>query len=462
MKEYQFICPHCGKPVELDENGYAQIVRQIRDDTFQADLDAQKHAMDADKAAAVELAKTQAAMKFKEKEHQMDAKVQNLQNELRVMQEKAESAAKISAGETEQKYHAILSEKEAEIVKLQEQVHSAQTNTELAVAKAEAAANEQLAKQQEVVAELRTKSEMAEAQAKLHEQELIARYEERLKDTEEMVAYYRDLKTRQSTKMIGETLEQHCEAAFNQVRAIGFQNAYFEKDNEVSSSGSKGDFIFRDFDESGMEYVSIMLEMKNENETTATKHKNTDFLKELDKDRREKGCEYAVLVTMLEADNEFYNNGIVDMSHIYPKMYVIRPQFLIPFITIIRNAAQNSITYKRELEEQKAQNIDVTHFEEKLVDFKDKFGRNYSLASDRFLKAVDEIDKTIDHLQKVKDNLLSSENNLRLANRKLEDLTVKRLTRGNKTMQKLFVEAAESSTRTIAPESIAEDSGETE
>lgn len=459
MKEYRFICPHCGKSVEMDENGYAQIVQQIRDDVFQADLDAQKHLMEADKKVAVELAKTQAAMEFQEKEHQMDVKVQDLQNELKIMQEKAENAAKISAGETEQKYNSILSEKEMEIAKLREQVHSAQTNTELAVAKAEAAANEQLAKQQEIVTELRTKSEMAETQAKLHEQELIARYEGRLKDTEEMVAYYRDLKTRQSTKMIGETLEQHCEAAFNQVRAIGFQNAYFEKDNEVSSSGSKGDFIFRDFDENGMEYVSIMFEMKNENETTATKHKNVDFLKELDKDRREKGCEYAVLVTMLEADNEYYNTGIVDMSHNYPKMYVIRPQFLIPFITIIRNAARNSIAYKQELEEQKAQNIDVTHFEEKLMDFKDKFGRNYSLASDRFSKAVDEIDKTIEHLQKVKDNLLSSENNLRLANRKLEDLTVKRLTRGNKTMQKLFAEAAEASSHASNSESILDDNG---
>lgn len=278
----------------------------------------------------------------------------------------------------------------------------------------------------------------------------MARYEGQLKDKDALVEYYRDLKARQSTKMIGETLEQHCEAAFNQVRAIGFQNAYFEKDNEVSASGSKGDFIFRDYDENGMEYVSIMMEMKNENETTASKHKNTDFLKELDKDRREKGCEYAVLVTMLEADNEFYNNGIVDMSHVYPKMYVIRPQFLIPFITIIRNAARSSIAYKRELEEQKAQNIDVTNFEAKLLDFKDKFSRNYTLASDRFSKAIDEIDKTIDHLQKVKDNLLSSENNLRLANNKLDDLTIKRLTRGNKTMQQMF---ADTQAQAVLPES---------
>lgn len=392
MKEYTFICPHCGKAVEVDENGYAAIIKQIRDDVFQADLEEQKRVMETERDKAVELAKTQAAMEFREKEHELDSQMQNLRSDLKAARENAETAAKLSASEAEQKYGAILSEKELEI-------------------------------------------------AKLHEQELVARYEGQLKDKDELVEYYRDLKARQSTKMIGETLEQHCEAAFNQVRAVGFQNAYFEKDNEVSASGSKGDFIFRDYDENGMEYVSIMMEMKNENETTASKHKNADFLKELDKDRREKGCEYAVLVTMLEADNDYYNTGIVDMSHKYPKMYVIRPQFLIPFITIIRNAARSSIAYKRELEEQKAQNIDVTNFEAKLLDFKDKFSRNYTLASDRFSKAIDEIDKTIDHLQKVKDNLLSSENNLRLANNKLDDLTIKRLTRGNKTMQQMFADA---------------------
>lgn len=450
MKEYTFICPHCGKAVEVDENGYAAIIKQIRDDAFQADLEEQKRVMETEREKAVELAKTQAAMEFREKEHELDSQMQNLRSDLKAAKKNAETAAKLSANEAEQKYGAILSEKELEITKLHEQVRSAKTDTELAVAKAEAEANERFAKQQEVVANLKAKNEMAEAQAKLHEQELVARYEGQLKDKDALVEYYRDLKARQSTKMIGETLEQHCEAAFNQVRAIGFQNAYFEKDNEVSASGSKGDFIFRDYDENGMEYVSIMMEMKNENETTASKHKNTDFLKELDKDRREKGCEYAVLVTMLEADNEFYNNGIVDMSHVYPKMYVIRPQFLIPFITIVRNAARSSIAYKRELEEQKAQNIDVTNFEAKLLDFKDKFGRNYTLASDRFSKAIDEIDKTIDHLQKVKDNLLSSENNLRLANNKLDDLTIKRLTRGNKTMQQMF---ADTQAQAVLPES---------
>lgn len=283
--------------------------------------------------------------------------------------------------------------------------------------------------------------ERYEAERQLEEKAVRERYEIQLRDKDEMIEYYRDLKAKQSTKMVGETLEQHCEVSFNQVRAIGFQNAYFEKDNEVSRSGSKGDYIFRDYDENGLEYISIMFEMKNENETTATKHKNADFLKELDKDRREKGCEYAVLVTLLEADNDYYNTGIVDMSHKYPKMYVIRPQFFIQIITILRNAAMNSLQYKRELEALRNQNLDITHFEEKLLDFKDKFGRNYTLASDRFQKAIDEIDKTIDHLQKVKDNLLASENNLRLANNKLDDLTIKKLTWKNPTMQEKFAEA---------------------
>lgn len=440
---YTFVCPHCGKPVELDENGYAEVVRQIRDDVFQKDLEQQRQTMEADKEAAVQLAKAQMAMEYKETEHLKDTEIANLKKDLEASAKSATQTAELYASKVEQKYSEKMSEKDAEIAKLQEQIRSAQTEKDLAIAKERSIVTEKLSEQQELVSDLKAQVEMADAKAKLHEQELTARYESQLKDKEELVEYYRDLKAKQSTKMIGETLEQHCEAAFNQVRAIGFQNAYFAKDNEISASGSKGDYIFRDFDETGMEYVSIMFEMKNQCESTASKHKNADFLKELDKDRREKGCEYAVLVSMLETDSDYYNTGIVDMSHLYPKMYVIRPQFLIPMITIIRNAAMNSVTYKRELEAQKEQNIDVTHFEEKLLDFKDKFGRNYTLASDRFAKAIDEIDKTIDHLQKVKDNLLSSENNLRLANNKLEDLTVKKLTRGNKTMQKMFADAAD-------------------
>jgi hypothetical protein len=239
--------------------------------------------------------------------------------------------------------------------------------------------------------------------------------------------------------MIGESLEQHCEMEFNKLRATGFQNAYFEKDNDARS-GSKGDFIFRESSEDGVEFISIMFEMKNEMDETSTKHKNEDFFKELDKDRREKGCEYAVLVSLLEADNEFYNTGIVDVSYRYPKMYVIRPQFFIPLITLLRNAALNSLEYRRELAIAQNQNIDITNFEHEVNDFKDKFSRNYRLASERFNKAIDEIDKTIDHLQKTKEALLSSENNLRLANNKAEDLTIKKLTKGNKTMSEMFAE----------------------
>ena len=442
MKGYNLVCPHCGTPFEIDEKGYMAIVKQVRDKEYNEDLKRQRLAMEAEKAAAVNLANANAELTRKELEHKKDTKIQELENSLKAAKSEVENSVRIATGEAEQKYISMISEKDSEIAKLTEQIKAAKTNTELAVANANSEANERFAKQQETIANLKATVEMSETNAKLHEQELVARYESQLKDKEAQVEYFRDLKARQSTKMIGETLEQHCEASFNQVRAIGFQNAYFEKDNEVSQSGSKGDYIFRDFDENGMEYISIMFEMKNQNEETATKHKNKDFLRELDKDRKEKGCEYAVLVSMLETDNDFYNTGIVDMSHMYPKMYVIRPQFLIPMITILRNAAMNSVVYKRELEEQKAQNIDVTHFEEKLIDFKNKFSRNYGLASDKFIKAIEEIDKTIDHLQKVKDNLVSSQNNLRLANDKLDDLTVKRLIRGNKTMQKMFADAA--------------------
>ena len=263
------------------------------------------------------------------------------------------------------------------------------------------------------------------------------KYETELRFKDEEIARYKDFKAKLSTKMIGESLEQHCEISFNQLRATGFQNAYFEKDNDART-GSKGDYIFRDVDSDGNEYISIMFEMKNEADTTSTKKKNDDFLKELDKDRKEKDCEYAILVSMLEPDNELYNNGIVDMSHKYPKMYVIRPQFFIPIITLLRNAAQNSIEYKKELINIKAQNIDISNFEAEMNDFKEKFAKNYELASKKFKTAIEEIDKTIDHLQKTKDALLSSENNLRLANNKASDLTIKRLTKNNPTMQEKF------------------------
>jgi hypothetical protein len=281
--------------------------------------------------------------------------------------------------------------------------------------------------------------DLAKKEQLLKEQNIKETHAAELKLKDEQIAYYKDFKAKQSTKMVGESLEQHCEIEFNKLRATGFQNAYFEKDNDARS-GSKGDFIFREYSPDGVEFISIMFEMKNQNETTATKHKNEDFFKELDKDRREKNCEYAVLVSLLEEDSELYNSGIVDVSYKYEKMYVIRPQFFIPLITLLRNAALNSIQYREQLAVIKNQNIDITHFEEEMNDFKDKFGRNYRLASEKFQKAIDEIDKTIDHLQKTKDALLSSENNLRLANNKAEELSIKRLTKNNPTMQQKFAE----------------------
>ena len=309
----------------------------------------------------------------------------------------------------------------------------------LAVQKAVSAKEQELAHKEMQIARLEGDLKASEKEYLFKEKNLIDGYENKLKDKDEQIAYYKDFKARQSTKMIGESLEQHCSIEFNRLRATAFPRAYFEKDNDART-GSKGDFIFKDCDEDGLEYISIMFEMKNEADTTATKHKNEDFFKELDKDRKEKGCEYAVLVTLLEADNELYNSGIVDVSYKYPKMYVIRPQFFIPMITLLRNASLNSLQYKKELATIKNQNIDIAHFEADMNDFKEKFGRNYRLASEKFKKAIEEIDKTIEHLQKTKDALLSSENNLRLANNKAEDLSIKRLTRNNPTMAAKFAE----------------------
>ena len=289
------------------------------------------------------------------------------------------------------------------------------------------------------IIELKGNVESAKKDIVLKESTLKAEYNAMLKAKDEAIEFYKDLKTRMSTKMVGETLEQHCEIEFNKLRATGFQNAYFEKDNDART-GSKGDYIFRDKTDDGVEFISIMFEMKNEMDTTATKHKNEDFFKELDKDRKEKNCEYAVLVSLLESDNELYNSGIVDVSHKYEKMYVIRPQFFIPIITLLRNAALNSVDYKRQLMDIREQNIDISRFEDDMNDFKEKFARNYDIASRKFKTAVEEIDKTIQHLQKTKENLLSSENNLRLANNKAEELSIKKLTKNNPTMAQKFAE----------------------
>ena len=364
----------------------------------------------------------EASKKLEEELSKKKLEIVNLQRQI----ETTEQEIKLT---TEKKYTEEIKQKEIEITKLKGEIQLKNTEKELALK--EITNN----KDKEIEA-LNTKIETNKNEYLIKEQSLKEKYEEKIKDKDEQIAYYKDFKARQSTKMIGESLEQHCNNEFNKIRPL-FKNVYFEKDNDART-GSKGDFIFREEDLDGTEIISIMFEMKNEADMTATKHKNEDFFKELDKDRKEKNCEYAVLVSLLEIDNEYYNNGIVDVSHKFEKMYVIRPQFFIPLITLLRGAALNSLKYKKQLQIVQNQNVDISRFEDKLNNFKDTFGRNYRLASEKFNKAIEEIDKTIDHLQKTKENLLSSENNLRLANNKAEDLTIKRLTSGNETMKEMF------------------------
>lgn len=410
MKEIK--CPKCGEVFQVDESGYAAIVKQVRDKEFEKELSDRKAQFDAEKQAAVKLMQAQTMQQMSEEISSLKQQLAASQSKLKAQAEAEESrlSAQLAAKENAQKLETekLISQKEKEI---------AQKEREIGL--------------------LSGKIETVKQESLLREQGMKDGYEERLRLKDEQIAYYRDFKARQSTKMVGESLEQHCEIEFNRLRATGFQNAYFEKDNDARS-GSKGDYIYREFDSQQIEFISIMFEMKNEMDETATKKKNEDFLKELDKDRREKNCEYAVLVSLLEPDSELYNSGIVDMSHRYPKMYVIRPQFFIPMITILRNAAQNALQYRQELAVIRSQNIDISRFEDDMNDFKEKFSRNFRIASERFQKAIDEIDKTIDHLQKTKEALLSSENNLRLANNKAEDLTIKRLTRNNPTMKAKF------------------------
>ena len=350
--------------------------------------------------------------------------ITNLKNELKTKEEQTQS-------KLEQEYKDELNKKDLEISELKNKIKLQESKNELEIQKA-------ITEKDKRISDLSSELVVKSKEFELKQNSIKDSYESKLKDKDEQIAYYRDFKAKQSTKMIGESLEQHCSIEFNRLRPL-FKNAYFDKDNDART-GSKGDFIFRDFDDEGNEIVSIMFEMKNEADTTATKHKNEDFFKELDKDRKEKKCEYAVLVTLLEADNDYYNDGIVDVSHLYDKMYVIRPQFFIPLITLIRNLANKSLEYKKELELIKNQNIDITHFEENINAFKEGFGRNYRLASERFAKAIEEIDKTIDHLQKTKEHLLKTDDNLRLANNKAEDLSIKKLAHNNPTVTKMFEE----------------------
>ena len=421
-------CPKCGEIFQVDESGYAAIVKQVRDKEFEKEISSHKSQFESEKESAVKIAKIESETQFNEILRDKDLRI-------------AELTSKVDNSETQKQIAVaqIASEKDIEITNLKAQLEAYQKDKELALSKIENEKDKELTEKDKCILKLSNQIETFEKESQLKTQYLKEQYEDRLRCKDEEIAHYKDFKSKLSTKMVGESLEQHCEIEFNKLRATGFQRAYFEKDNDAKT-GSKGDYIYRDYGDDNLEIVSIMFEMKNEMETTATKKKNEDFLKELDKDRREKNCEYAVLVTLLEPENELYNAGIVDMSHKYPKMYVVRPQFFIPIITLLRNATLNSLQYKQELAIIRNQNIDISNFEASINDFKEKFAKNYELASRKFKTAIEEIDKTIDHLQKTKEALLSSENNLRLANNKAEDLTIKKLVSKNPTMAAKFAE----------------------
>lgn len=451
----QIKCPNCGQVFEIDQASYADIVKQVRDHEFTREIAERENLLRADKENAVQLAEQKTRSELQKLLSEKEAELASLH---------AENKAEVAR---------INSEKQSEISSLKSELDKAQGEKELALERLRSEADKELAQTKsqsdQTIADLNAKIKAFETEkdlevnravsavererdnfklqlaAKENERQLVEsnlkeKYTAELKAKDEQIAYYKDFKARLSTKMLGETLEQHCETEFNKLRATAFPQAYFEKDNDART-GSKGDYIFRENDESGNEIISIMFEMKNENDQTATKKRNEDFLKELDKDRREKNCEYAILVSLLEADSELYNVGIVDVSHRYPKMFVIRPQFFIQIIMLLRNAALNALKYKSELALVRAQNLDITHFEEDMEKFKAGFARNYDLASRKFTDAIEGIDKTIKQLEKTKQALLSSENNLRLANDKAQDLTIKKLTRNNPTMAAKFEEA---------------------
>ena len=458
---HDIICPHCNTAFTIDEAGYADILKQVRDADFEKQIHERLALAEQDKKNAVALAQAQIANELQRDAATKEAEIQELKakldatavaqqlavsealkevekqrdavaSELAKAKQDMDAAAKLAEAQRENALQKAAATKDAEIQALKAQLQANQVSQQLAVTQAVSTVE----KEREA---LRSRLQHVELEKTLAEQSLKERYETQIKDRDDAIERLRDMKAKLSTKMIGETLEQHCETEFNRIRATAFPRAYFEKDNDARS-GSKGDYIFRDSDEAGNEIVSIMFEMKNESDTTATKKKNEDFLKELDKDRAEKGCEYAVLVSLLEPESELYNTGIVDVFHRYPKMYVVRPQFFIPIITLLRNAAMNSLQYKSELALVKAQNIDITNFELELDNFKSAFGKNYELASRRFQTAIDEIDKSIDHLQKTKEALLGTDRNLRLANDKAQDVTIKKLTRNNPTMASKFAE----------------------
>jgi hypothetical protein len=456
---HDIVCPHCGKAFKIDEAGYAELLKQVRDTDFEEQLHERLKLAEQDKYNAVELATSrgrnelQKAVSAKEVEiEQLKARLEAgqvsqklavaealsgvekerdaLANQLAQARHDKEAVSRLAEAKLLAELQKTAAAKDSEIQGLRAQLDGMAVAQKLAITQAVHAVEKERD-------ELKNNLGRAELEKQLAEKLLKDKYETQIKDRDDAIERLRDMKARLSTKMVGETLEQHCETEFNRIRATAFSKAYFEKDNDARS-GSKGDYIFRDFDESGTEIVSIMFEMKNESDRTATKGRNEDFLRELDKDRTEKGCEYAVLVSLLEPDSELYNSGIVDVSHRYRKMYVVRPQFFIPIITLLRNAAINSLHYKSELALVRAQNIDITNFENDLESFKTAFARNYDLASRRFETAISEIDKSIDHLQKTKEALLGADRNLRLAHDKAQDVTIKKLTRGNRTMAQKF------------------------
>ncbi len=433
-------CPNCGEVFQVDESGYAAIVQQVRDEEFRKELERRSKELESIHKSDLQIARMEKekeqADALAEKENELADK-DKLIAELRARISASDTEKKLAVSDAQQKKEKELADKEMEIADLKAKLLAGEAEKKLAIAQAEQKKEKELAEKTNEITELKGKLVSKETENKLTETALKEKYEGQLKDKDEQIAYYKDFKARQSTKMVGESLEQHCLTQFNTIRMTAFPNAYFEKDNDVRT-GSKGDFIFKECASDGTEFISIMFEMKNENETTATKHKNEHFFKELDKDRSEKGCEYAVLVSMLEMDNEYYNNGIVDVSYKYPKMFVVRPQFFIPIISLLRNAALNSLQYQQELQVIRNQQLDIINFENNMNVFKEGFARNYELASRKFHDAIAEIDKSISQLQKVKDALTSSERNLRLANDKAQDLSIKKLTKNSPTLREMF------------------------
>ena len=455
-------CPHCKTVFQIDEQSYNSIAKQVRDEEFKRDLEEREKQFNTVKDTALEVQEANLERKFEKqtqsikdkytktindqqaKINELTAKLENVNNDhinaIKLQETNLERKREKESQTLKDEYTKTINEQQTKINELTaklENINNDHTNAiKLQETKYQLELQEEKSKSIQEIEKLTTKLETSKSEYLIKENSLKATYEEKIKAKDEQIAYYKDFKARQSTKMIGESLEVHCNTEFNKLRPL-FKNAYFEKDNDAKT-GSKGDFIFRDYDDEGTEITSIMFEMKNEADMTASKHKNEDFFKELDKDRHEKNCEYAVLVSLLEIDNDYYNTGIVDVSYRYPKMYVIRPQFFIPLITLIRSMGLNTLAYKKELELVQNQNIDISNFEDNLNKFKDDFSRNYALASKKFTTAIEEIDKTIDHLQKTKEALLSSDRNLRIANDKIDAITIKKLTNNSKSVRDMF------------------------